>query len=187
MTRIENFTDLTGRIAVVMGATSGLGRSGRRRQNDGLAGHSERVQHRHHLLEHSGHEPRAGAYGIRFRYSARRPGIERGWEFSSGYQNGSRMVPEERARPCHRHLQLWLERRGHRRTTRRAVDCEQLRLAGAFIITGALGFVWLVFWITLYRKPEEHPRVSRAELAYIQSDPLPSANDKLKFIGQLER
>ncbi len=41
----------------------------------------------------------------------------------------------------------------------------------AFIITGALGFVWLVFWITLYRKPEEHPRVSRAELAYIQSDP----------------
>jgi len=42
----------------------------------------------------------------------------------------------------------------------------------AFIITGALGFVWLVFWITLYRKPEEHPRVSRAELAYIQSDPV---------------
>ncbi|HZE70471.1 MAG TPA: MFS transporter [Pyrinomonadaceae bacterium] len=41
----------------------------------------------------------------------------------------------------------------------------------AFIITGALGFGWLVFWITLYRKPEEHSRVSRAELAYIQSDP----------------
>jgi len=41
----------------------------------------------------------------------------------------------------------------------------------AFIITGALGFVWLVFWITLYRKPESHPRVSRAELAYIRSDP----------------
>jgi len=57
----------------------------------------------------------------------------------------------------------------------------------AFIITGALGFVWFIFWITLYRKPEEHPRVSRVELAYIQSDPLPSANDKLKFIGQLER
>src|SRR5258707_7734773 len=42
----------------------------------------------------------------------------------------------------------------------------------AFIITGALGFVWLVFWITLYRKPEEHPRVSSAELAYIRSDPV---------------
>ena len=41
----------------------------------------------------------------------------------------------------------------------------------AFIITGAIGFVWLVFWITLYRKPEDHPRVSPSELAYIRSDP----------------
>ena len=41
----------------------------------------------------------------------------------------------------------------------------------AFIITGAVGFVWLAFWLALYRRPEEHPRVSRAELAYIQSDP----------------
>ena len=35
----------------------------------------------------------------------------------------------------------------------------------AFLITGALGFVWLAFWLLLYRKPEEHPRVSKAELA----------------------
>ena len=41
----------------------------------------------------------------------------------------------------------------------------------AFILTGALGFVWLVLWLILYRKPEEHPRLSSAELAYIQSDP----------------
>lgn len=41
----------------------------------------------------------------------------------------------------------------------------------AFILTGALGFVWVVFWLLLYRKPEEHPRLSKAELAYIQSDP----------------
>jgi ACS family hexuronate transporter-like MFS transporter len=41
----------------------------------------------------------------------------------------------------------------------------------AFIITGALGFVWLIFWLLLYRKPEEHPRVSAAELNYIRSDP----------------
>jgi MFS transporter, ACS family, hexuronate transporter len=41
----------------------------------------------------------------------------------------------------------------------------------AFILTGALGFVWLVFWVWLYRKPEEHPRVSKAELDYIRSDP----------------
>jgi len=41
----------------------------------------------------------------------------------------------------------------------------------AFIITGALGFVWLVWWWVAYRAPEEHPRVKPAELAYICSDP----------------
>src|SRR5437588_3880476 len=40
----------------------------------------------------------------------------------------------------------------------------------AFVITGALGFVWLAFWLLLYRKPEEHPRVTAAELDYIRSD-----------------
>ena len=42
----------------------------------------------------------------------------------------------------------------------------------AFIITGSLGFIWLVLWLAIYRKPEEHPRLSPAELAYIQSDPV---------------
>src|SRR5829696_6136991 len=41
----------------------------------------------------------------------------------------------------------------------------------AFIITGALGFIWLIFWLMIYRRPEEHPKLSRAELAHIQSDP----------------
>jgi ACS family hexuronate transporter-like MFS transporter len=41
----------------------------------------------------------------------------------------------------------------------------------AFIATGALGFVWLLFWLPLYRSPEHHARVSAAELAYIRSDP----------------
>jgi MFS transporter, ACS family, hexuronate transporter len=41
----------------------------------------------------------------------------------------------------------------------------------AFIITGALGFVWLAFWLASYRRPEEHPKLSAAELAHIQSDP----------------
>ncbi len=43
----------------------------------------------------------------------------------------------------------------------------------SFIFTGALGFIWLIFWLLLYRKPEEHPRLSRAELEYIRSDPAP--------------
>jgi ACS family hexuronate transporter-like MFS transporter len=41
----------------------------------------------------------------------------------------------------------------------------------AFVVTGLVGFVWLAFWLLLYRRPEEHPRLSKAELAYIQSDP----------------
>jgi len=44
----------------------------------------------------------------------------------------------------------------------------------AFILTGAIGFIWLLFWLALYRKPEEHPKLSPTELAYIQSDPMDS-------------
>lgn len=40
----------------------------------------------------------------------------------------------------------------------------------AFILTGTLGFVWMIFWLLLYRPPEQHRRISRAELAYIQGD-----------------
>jgi MFS transporter, ACS family, hexuronate transporter len=42
---------------------------------------------------------------------------------------------------------------------------------GAFVGIGALGFVWLIFWLLIYRKPDQHPRVSKAELDYIRSDP----------------
>jgi MFS transporter, ACS family, hexuronate transporter len=41
----------------------------------------------------------------------------------------------------------------------------------AFIITGTIGFIWLIFWLMIYQKPEEHPKVKAAELAHIQSDP----------------
>jgi ACS family hexuronate transporter-like MFS transporter len=41
----------------------------------------------------------------------------------------------------------------------------------AFIVTGALGFFWLAFWLASYRRPEEHPKLSASELAHIQSDP----------------
>jgi ACS family hexuronate transporter-like MFS transporter len=41
----------------------------------------------------------------------------------------------------------------------------------AFIITGALGFIWVVAWLAVYRKPHEHPRVEKAELAHINCDP----------------
>jgi len=53
-----------------------------------------------------------------------------------------------------------------------------------FLFTGALGFVWLIFWLLLYRKPHEHPRVSAAELDYIRSDPSESVG-KIKWSALL--
>ncbi len=40
----------------------------------------------------------------------------------------------------------------------------------AFIIIGALGFVWMGFWVFIYNKPEESKSVNKAELDYIQQD-----------------
>ena len=40
----------------------------------------------------------------------------------------------------------------------------------AFIVIGALGFVWMGFWVLLYKKPSENPLVSASELAYINQD-----------------
>jgi ACS family hexuronate transporter-like MFS transporter len=38
----------------------------------------------------------------------------------------------------------------------------------AFVATGAVGFVWLALWWPMYRSPDEHPKLSAAERAYIQ-------------------
>jgi ACS family hexuronate transporter-like MFS transporter len=40
----------------------------------------------------------------------------------------------------------------------------------SFIIVGAAGFVWMGFWMWLYKKPSVNPLVNAAELEYINSD-----------------
>src|SRR5437762_421757 len=45
----------------------------------------------------------------------------------------------------------------------------------AFVATGALDLAWLGVWLTIYRQPSEHPRLSDAELAWIRSDPVEPA------------
>lgn len=40
----------------------------------------------------------------------------------------------------------------------------------AFIVIGALGFVWMGFWVFMYKKPSDHPKVNAAELEYIEQD-----------------
>ena len=41
----------------------------------------------------------------------------------------------------------------------------------SFFVVGGLGFVWVLLWVAVYRRPEEHSRCSADELAYIRSDP----------------
>ncbi|MEO7975892.1 MFS transporter [Flavobacterium sp.] len=48
----------------------------------------------------------------------------------------------------------------------------------AFILIGALGFVWMGFWVFMYDKPEKHPKVNTSELEYIQQDDV--ADSKLE-------
>lgn len=40
----------------------------------------------------------------------------------------------------------------------------------AFIMIGAIGFIWVIFWQVFYAKPEQQKRLSKAELDYINSD-----------------
>ena len=40
----------------------------------------------------------------------------------------------------------------------------------AFIIVGLIGFIWLGFWVFIYKRPEENTRMNAAELAYIEQD-----------------
>ena len=61
----------------------------------------------------------------------------------------------------------------------------------AFLLIGALGFVWMAAWVFVYKRPDENPRVNAAELAYIRQDdgeeaaahPAPKAEErKLTFM-----
>ena len=40
----------------------------------------------------------------------------------------------------------------------------------AFVITGAVGFIWLIFWWKFYETPARHKKISKEEFDYIHSD-----------------
>ena len=40
----------------------------------------------------------------------------------------------------------------------------------AFILTGLIGFIWLIFWFIFYEIPKKHKKLSAAEFDYIHSD-----------------
>ena len=55
----------------------------------------------------------------------------------------------------------------------------------AFILTGMLGFLWLVLWLIFYEIPEKQRRVSARELAHIRSDPAESGTEKIPWLSLL--
>jgi ACS family hexuronate transporter-like MFS transporter len=55
----------------------------------------------------------------------------------------------------------------------------------AFIVLGAVGFLWLILWYWLYATPALSRRVSAAELAHIASDPPEPATEKISWSALL--
>jgi MFS transporter, ACS family, hexuronate transporter len=55
----------------------------------------------------------------------------------------------------------------------------------AFIITGAIGFIWIIFWFIFYEIPEKQRRLSAGELSLIKSD-ADEANESIKPIPWLK-
>jgi MFS transporter, ACS family, hexuronate transporter len=43
----------------------------------------------------------------------------------------------------------------------------------AFLLTGAVGFIFLIFWLWLYNPPSKHKGLSQSEAQYIHQDDLP--------------
>jgi ACS family hexuronate transporter-like MFS transporter len=55
----------------------------------------------------------------------------------------------------------------------------------AFVFTGLIGLIWLVFWLWLYEIPERHKRVTPEEIAYIRSDPVVETPAKVPWMRLL--
>jgi ACS family hexuronate transporter-like MFS transporter len=56
----------------------------------------------------------------------------------------------------------------------------------AFILTGAIGFIWLVFWILYYEKPEAAKKLTKEEFSYILSDPPEPLTEKIPWVKLLK-
>ena len=50
-----------------------------------------------------------------------------------------------------------------------------------FLITGLLSSLWVFLWLRTYRKPEEHPKVSKTELDYINIDSEEETVEKISW------
>lgn len=56
-----------------------------------------------------------------------------------------------------------------------------------FLFTGVLSALWVALWLKTYQKPEVHPKLSKAELAYINSDSEEETSEKIPWITLLPK
>lgn len=57
----------------------------------------------------------------------------------------------------------------------------------AFIVIGALGFIWMGFWYFMYDKPENSRHVGKAELDYVSQDNAVPAQDTTSAKGTADK
>ncbi len=55
-----------------------------------------------------------------------------------------------------------------------------------FILSGFLGFFWLIFWLILYRKPKQSRFTNQAEIDYINDGELELEMDKISWFSLLK-
>ncbi len=56
-----------------------------------------------------------------------------------------------------------------------------------FLFTGVLSAIWVFLWLRTYQKPEVHPKLSKAELAYINSDSAEETTGQIPWIKLLPK
>jgi MFS transporter, ACS family, hexuronate transporter len=56
-----------------------------------------------------------------------------------------------------------------------------------FLITGVLSSIWVFLWLRTYQKPEVHPKLSKEELAYINSDSDEETIEKIPWLKLLPK
>jgi ACS family hexuronate transporter-like MFS transporter len=54
-----------------------------------------------------------------------------------------------------------------------------------FLFTGVLSSLWVFLWLRTYQKPEVHPKLSKEELAYINSDSEEETTEKIPWLNLL--
>lgn len=62
---------------------------------------------------------------------------------------------------------------------------ERFGWQSAFLFTGAVGFLWLIFWWALYQRPEDHSRLSSEELAFIRDGEIQAVEPKTPWLSLL--